>query len=307
MATCGFALVPCPNQCKDEEEVKCFRRKDIVKHLKNDCPNRYYECQSKCGAKGIYAYITGPHDKICKMKILPCPNAGCNIKVQRQQVSEHVSECPHTVIPCKYKGIGCDTELKRGGMAAHEQDDKLHLHMALETVTSQQVAIDALQAAFEALQVEVYSQHDKLMSWKNDSWTFRLSEYQRKREDTFRFPPFYTHPSGYHMALEVDANGCGAGKGTHVSVFVVILKGEYDSGLKWPLLGKLTITLLNQLEDNNHLKTIMPLDTKDNTRVGSIWGYSKLIPHSALGHNPSKNTQYLKNDTLYFRMEVKML
>ena len=28
----------------------------------------------------------------------------------------------------------CDTELKREDMAAHEQDDKLHLHLALETI-----------------------------------------------------------------------------------------------------------------------------------------------------------------------------
>ena len=49
------------------------------------------------------------------------------------------------MIPCKYKGIGCDTELKREDMAAHEQDDKLHLHMSLETVNSLQDTVTSLQ------------------------------------------------------------------------------------------------------------------------------------------------------------------
>ena len=120
VATCGFTLVPCPKQCKDDNnEVKCFTRKEVDEHLKDDCPNRDYECQSKCGEKGTYAYITEVHDKTCKMRTLPCPNDGCDTEIQRQQVSEHVSKCPHTVIPCKYKGIGCDTELKREDMAAH--------------------------------------------------------------------------------------------------------------------------------------------------------------------------------------------
>ena len=300
VATCGFTLVPCPKQCKnDSDEVNHFIRKDLYHHLKNACRNRDYECQSKCGEKGTYAYITEIHDKTCKMKILSCPNAGCDAKVQRQQVSEHVSKCPHTVIPCKYKGIGCDTELERKDMAAHEQDDKLHLHMALEAVIS-------LRAAVETLQVEVYSQHDRLRLSKNDLWTFRLSEYQLKKDSNkqFKFPPFYTHPTGYHMALQVYVNGEGAAEGTHVSVYAAILKGEYDARLKWPIRGRVTFALLNQLEEKNHHTKTMELYTVDNTHPGSFWGFAKFIPHSALAHDPVKNTQYLKNDTLYFRMEV---
>ena len=48
VATCGFALVPCPKQCRGADgDVIHFIRKDLDKHLKNDCPNRNYTCQSK--------------------------------------------------------------------------------------------------------------------------------------------------------------------------------------------------------------------------------------------------------------------
>ncbi len=38
VATCKFTLVPCPKQCKhDNNEVKHFMRKDLDKHLEKYC------------------------------------------------------------------------------------------------------------------------------------------------------------------------------------------------------------------------------------------------------------------------------
>ena len=296
VATCGFTLVPCPTQCKDNNEAKHFLRKDLYRHLKNDCPNRHYECKSKkCGEKGTYAYITEVHDKTCKMKIVPCPNAGCHIKIQRQQVGEHASKCLHTVIPCKYKGIGCDTELKREDMAAHEQDDKLHLHMALETVTSLQDTVTSLQ--------------DGSMTLDNKgSKIYILSDFDKEKDAgsdiTFSNMSFYSHPKGYHMTLRVYANGYGNSEGTHVTVSAPILKGKYDGMLQWPFSGKITFTLLNQLEDKSHLART--LTTHNGRAGGPAWGYLCFIPHSGLAHDPVKNTQYLKDDTLYFKMSVEV-
>ena len=55
VAICGFTVVPCPKQCKnDRDEVNHFIRKDLDKHLKNDCPNRDYTCQSKCGEECLH-------------------------------------------------------------------------------------------------------------------------------------------------------------------------------------------------------------------------------------------------------------
>ncbi len=54
---------------------------------------------------------------------------------------------------------------------------------------------------------------------------------QHKRDDDSWFsPPVYTHPQGYKICLRVDANGSG----THVSVGVHFMRGEFDDSLKWP-------------------------------------------------------------------------
>ena len=305
LATCGFTLVPCPKQCKDNNEAKHFLRKDLVRHLKNDCPNRHYECKSrKCREKGTYAYITEVHDKTCKMKIFPCSNAGCHTKIQRQQVSEHVSKCPHTVIPCKYKGIGCDTELKREDMAAHEQDDKLHLHMSLETVNSLQDTVTSLQDTVTSLQDTVTSLQDTVTSLQEESTIldnkgskiYILTDVHKEKDANMSF---YSHPKGYHMTLRVHSVG------THVSVSAVILNGKYDSMLKWPFTGNITFTLLNQLEDKSHLAKTLTFDATHDARAES-WGFFCIIPHSKLAHDSDKKTHYLKDDILYFKMSVEV-
>ena len=54
------------------------------------------------------------------------------------------------------------------------------------------------------------------------------------------------------MCLGVDTYGIGIGKGTHVSVFTCLMCGNFDSHLKWPFRGNVTIQLVNQLEDKKH-------------------------------------------------------
>ena len=39
------------------------------------------------------------------------------------------------LVPCKYEGLGCEAVFLRKEKLAHEEDDKLHLHMAIDTIT----------------------------------------------------------------------------------------------------------------------------------------------------------------------------
>lgn len=79
---------------------------------------------------------------------------------------------------------------------------------------------------------------------------------------------------------------------THVSVVAMIIEGENDSNLKWPFVGCVTITLLNQLENKNHVRKSVTFTSKDN---GNMKWISNFISHSELVHDSVKNTQYLKN------------
>ena len=335
VATCGFTLVPCSKQCKDNKnEVQHFMRKHLDEHLEHDCPNRDYKC-SHCGEKDTYAKIQ-IHDSTCGKKEVPCPNAECSSHGPRDKMGTHVeAECPFAVVPCKFQSIGCEMEMPRKDMAAHEQDDKQHLHLALNTVVQLKATaaeVEKLQgelkcangklkelqdtmansdAAVERLQEELKYTRDTVTSFvttepQSKNWrTFVLTGYRGKRRNNAEliFPPFYTSPNGYHVALEVDANGCGEFMGTCVSVHIHWKKGKYDAALKWPFIGKVIVTLLNQLEDEAHDVNEYCIHAKDNILCGGSLVWHTFIPHSALTR--TQKTQYLMHDTLYFRMSVE--
>ena len=108
------------------------------------------------------------------------------------------------------------------------------------------------------------------------------------------------------MSIMVYPNGCGNGMGTHVSLYSKLLEGPYNDNLPWPFLGTVTVHLLNQLEDDHHHCKKISFDTKYNILVRGVLGYPQFIPHSMLSHDQACNTQYLVEDTLYFRVTVEV-
>ena len=283
LSKCDYALLPCPNECKDWTNSITYNipRRNLKKHLEEVCRNRDYSCEH-CGEKGTYA-STQEHYKKCEKKEIICPEHGCVKMVQRQYIMWHkTTQCKYAIISCKYASIGCKTKLKRKDMAVHEQDDTAHLHVALERL------------------------HKK--SLDEQSLKFKFTNYQENKEmdEVVVSPSYYSSPNGYHIAMKVYANGCGSGYGTHVSVYVKFLEGDNDAQLKWPFDGNITFILLNQLEDkHHHSMTVATLTAECDLRVGRARGKPLFIPHSALGYDAVNNTQYLKDDTLYFRILVE--
>ncbi len=283
VGVCQFTLVPCPKECKDDNGILIIMRRDLPQHLITKCPNRYYSCEH-CGLKGTYATTLNHYDTC----VITCTNEGCTMKMEHMKIKNHLSEeCEHTVISCKYMSIGCDMKLKRKDMRAHEQDDKAHLNKALNTV------------------VELQQKSNKVLG-KGEPMIFKVTKFQDKvdYDEEYHSPSFYTSPNGYHMKIEVDAKGYGVGEGSHVSVFAWIIKGDE---LNWPFVGKVTFKLLNQLEDKNHHSNVVKLTPEvNNINVGDCWGWLEYIPHSKLSYDSASNTQYLKDDTLYFRISVEV-
>ena len=281
VAKCQFTLLPCPKECKDSGgKVNYYVRKDVMAHVIFICPNRDYNC-GHCGKQGTYAGIQ-VHDETCEVKGVICPEEGCGEKMQRRHLRKHVdTKCEHAVVPCKYVHIGCMTTLKRKDMAAHEKDSEEHLHMALEKIN--------------------------LLQEKNaneEPLKFKLADYQRRKEEDecVESSPHYVSANGYHVALRVDANGNGSGKDSYLSAFAVFLKSRDEK----PFVGKITITLLNQIEDKKHYQKTVDVKERDNIQAGRTLGQPKFFSHNELGYNPERNTEYLKDDTLYFRMAVEV-
>ena len=135
-------------------------------------------------------------------------------------------------------------------------------------------------------------------------------------------PPFTTQPNGYQMCLKVDPNGYGPGRSTHLCVAVRLMKGEHDEHLSWPLRGTLTVQLINQKHDTQHVEHKIKFSgvySDDicgkvvNGIVTDVGIIARLGP--AIGEfiklaellSPSDQTCYLHHNKLRFRIKHPVL
>ena len=260
-----------------------------------------------CKAEGPYKEMIGGHPDKCPDLMVPCPNSGCEVSIKRKDMASHHLECPHETISCPYKDAGCTYTSPRQAMEHHKATSCGH-HLDLAMIQLK----DAM--------VQLKKHGEKFTEMHCTPLVIKMSQFSQLKVNNKRWysPGFYTHTCGYKMCLRVDANGYGAGKGTHVSEFLHLMKGENDDALTWPIKYMCTITLLNQLKDEgHHTVTINSPEGKDDialylSRVLSDekaagWGFAQFIAHTKLDLQEVKQCQYLKDDSLYFRVQVDLI
>ena len=131
-------------------------------------------------------------------------------------------------------------------------------------------------------------------------------EQHRKDRDCWYSSPFYTCPGGYKLCLSVFAGGNDDGLNTHISLYLNLMKGEYDQQLKWPFQGKFTIHLLSQnAEDKKDHMTTATFDDDsafcnrvvDRERAEIGRGDHLFLPHAEM------TPKYLQNDCIKFSVK----
>jgi len=184
--------------------------------------------------------------------------------------------------------------MQRKDIAVHESDDKGHLQNALQAMVEMKQDLSTAK--------DVIS----FMEKKDKAITFRMTKFDTytNTKKNFLSPHFFTGPKGYHMVIGIIPQGVERGKGTHVSVFAILKRGKYDNDLSWPFVGNVNVTLLNQQENKNHFEDVIRVEEAHNINIDGYLGITTFFPHDKLGYDPVKNTQYMKDDTLFFQASV---
>jgi len=118
--------------------------------------------------------------------------------------------------------------------------------------------------------------------------------------------PFFAFWRGYKMCLRVYASGVGDGEGTHISVYLHLMKGPYDDELEqsghWPLRGMFKVELLDQLDDGKYTAFISLDRNAPNGCINRVIEEDLAIGfgNDIVSHEYILRSNYLENDSLYF-------
>ena len=114
------------------------------------------------------------------------------------------------------------------------------------------------------LQLLERATYNGVLLWKIDDFERRRKEAVDGVTMSLYSIPFYTCRHGYKMCARVYLNGDGMGKGTHLSLFFVVMKGPFDALLSWPFKQKVTLSIINQAGKKHVTDTFRP-DPQSNS------------------------------------------
>ncbi|CAJ0963775.1 unnamed protein product, partial [Mesorhabditis belari] len=223
------------------------------------------------------------------------------------------------IINCPFKDFGCTCRGRTLDIKKHIRDDKFdHLAQlcdktisfrakAMESMTNSTGNID-LAARLSIKSQAIVMKFSSQLVWRIDNYRKHFETAKKGRIPVIYSPPFHSHRHGYKMCAVLAPFGEGKAVREYASIFVSILKDEYDGILPWPFQCPITITWINQDETHqNKIETLIPKAVPENepflgrppTERNPAFGIQRFIRVAELTKG-----KFIVNDTAFIRVDV---
>ncbi|XP_042344633.1 TNF receptor-associated factor 2-like isoform X4 [Plectropomus leopardus] len=172
------------------------------------------------------------------------------------------------------------------------------------TVSLRDLSIVEMEGKMREMSAATY---DGIFVWKISDFTKKRQDAVAGRAPAMFSPAFYTSKYGYKMCLRIYLNGDGTGRGTHLSLFFVVMRGHSDALLKWPFNQKVTLMLLDQNNREHIIDAFRPdISSSSFQRPVSDMNIASGCPlFCPLSKLESKNS-YIRDDTIFLKAIVDL-
>ncbi|XP_054653693.1 TNF receptor-associated factor 3 isoform X2 [Dunckerocampus dactyliophorus] len=187
-----------------------------------------------------------------------------------------------------------------GTLTLASLETQLHRHGDMLSVHD--IRLADMDLRFQVLETASYN---GTLIWKIRDYKRRKQEAVAAKTLSLYSQPFYTGYFGYKMCARVYLNGDGMGKGTHLSLFFVVMRGEYDALLPWPFKQKVTLMLMDQGASRKHLGDAFKPDPNSSSfrrpaaEMNIASGCPLFVSQSVL-----ESGSYIKDDTIFIKVTV---
>ena len=142
--------------------------------------------------------------------------------------------------------------------------------------------------------------------WKIDNLDFRMAQAKLGRVTELHSNPCYTKQYGYKYCIRLCLHGDGIGRTTHISIFFILMKSEYDELLPWPMQKRVTVELVNlRNETDSVIETFVSNPKSDgfqrptkNMNVACAWP-------TFISIEQFLNGCFIKDNSTFIRATVK--
>ena len=247
-------------------------------------------------------------------------------KNERKQVADTLAQKLTRIINEVATG---KSEREKIRSSLNELDNKISMRHTIDRTTTSENINSAINNAIKGIQTRQSAVLNHLQMIPHEvalPFEFTLHEFQKYKTENIIWysPPFYTHSHGYTLCIGVKAY---ESQTNYILVYAYLMPGAFDDDLEWPFQGNVTIELINQAEGSrwnpasyvssrieSYAGSFDFGSTHDHPEVsqrvtsGKRAEYRKVIyrfiSHSALDYDAVEGTQYLKDDSLMFRISA---
>jgi hypothetical protein len=142
---------------------------------------------------------------------------------------------------------------------------------------------------------------------------FLLADARSERQKSIYSSPFYSSPTGYKMCLRLYLNGDGNTRDKYLSLFLVIMRGDFDAILEWPFPYKVLFRLIDQSlsidDERNLFRSFWPDVTsncfkKPNSEMNEGYGLNEFL---SVAQFEQGQDRFVKDDTLFIEAKIDFL
>ena len=332
-------------------EVVRMERRHIPGHVKDSCPLREIVCEF-CEGK-VKASEMNPHLEDCEEFPLDCPNGcsiegedGVR-EVKRKDIPVHLdNHCPLQKVQCPYWDHGCREEMERRHTDTHERE-LLHVHFKLSLTETKQkqnestqvsqrlqhnldtanekIAVQELQFTESLKRIVILEEQNSDKDLQIASLTKTLFTYTQlptgilewkvegvkqkihNKESTYS-DPFYVGLYKCQGSITWDRGSTGK-----VSVFIYIMKGDFDDKLHWPIRYKRTFVLINQIDSKDNLVKSYEIAKENSEKYPDSFNRPTGIRNKGYGlgsfitNTSILEEKYCKQDSITLHISVEVL
>lgn len=193
------------------------------------------------------------HYESCQEFPVSC-SFGCdkNLKLTRGTAHAHMKVCPKALVTCTMRIYGCKEEVERCKLDEHLQICMpRHASDMCQEIEDLKQEVKQLKQALAAQQEFVQAVESNLCS-SGGQYTWRVDNIRKKIElaqsgdqtaSVIYSPSFLSAEAGYKLSLCIYP--AGDTNQEFLSLYFVVMKGQFDEILQWPFQKRVYLSLLN--------------------------------------------------------------